>query len=124
LFALTWPIFIEMMLYILMGNADTIMLSQYSDNAVAAVGVANQILSTAIIMFGFVASGTSVLVAQHLGARQEKQASEVSAVSLGVNLIFGMLISGILFFFAPQFMTWMKLPDELMGDALIYMRIT
>src|SRR5690606_37346009 len=24
---------------------------------------------------------------------------------------------------APQFMTWMKLPEELMGDALVYMRI-
>ena len=37
LFALTWPIFIETLLYMLMGNADTLMLSQYSDDSVAAV---------------------------------------------------------------------------------------
>ncbi|MGG3832854.1 MATE family efflux transporter, partial [Geobacillus thermocatenulatus] len=45
LFSLTWPIFIETLLYMVMGNADTLMLSQYSDHAVAAVGVANQIIA-------------------------------------------------------------------------------
>src|SRR5690606_33566514 len=45
LIALTWPIFIEMLLHMLMGNADTFMLSQYSDESVAAVGVANQVMN-------------------------------------------------------------------------------
>lgn len=68
LFALTWPIFIELLLHMLMGNADTLMLSQYSDKAVAAVGVTNQILSVIIVMFGFVAQGAAILIAQNLGA--------------------------------------------------------
>lgn len=72
LFALTWPIFIELLLHMLMGNADTLMLSMYSDNSVAAVGVANQILSLIIVMFGFIATGTAVLVAQHFGANNQK----------------------------------------------------
>ena len=36
---LTGPIFIEMVLIILLGTVDTVMLSQCSDNTVAAVGV-------------------------------------------------------------------------------------
>lgn len=71
LFALTWPIFIEVLLHMLMGNADVLMLSQYSDDSVAAVGVANQILFMLIVMFGFIATGTSILVAQYLGAKIE-----------------------------------------------------
>lgn len=69
LFALTWPLFIEFFLHMLMGNADTLMLSLYSDNSVAAVGVSNQILSLVIVMFGFIAAGTAILVAQNLGAK-------------------------------------------------------
>ena len=38
------PIFIETLLIMMLGAVDTIMLSQYSDNAVAAVGVVNQLI--------------------------------------------------------------------------------
>lgn len=70
LFALTWPIFIELLLHMLMGNADTLMLSQYSDQSVAAVGVSNQLLSLVIVMFGFISTGTAVLIAQSIGAKK------------------------------------------------------
>ncbi|MCG0041004.1 hypothetical protein LV454_28885, partial [Escherichia coli] len=74
LFSLTWPIFIEVSLYMFMGNADTLMLSQYSDNSVAAVGVSNQILNLIIVMFSFIATGTTVIISQFLGSRQKKEA--------------------------------------------------
>jgi len=93
LFSLTWPIFIETMLYMVMGNADTLMLSQYSDHAVAAVGVANQIIALTIVLFNFVALATAVLVAQYLGAKREQEAIEVSLVSIAANLLFGLLLS-------------------------------
>ena len=35
---LTIPVFIEMALVMLLGAVDTVMLSRYSDNSVAAVG--------------------------------------------------------------------------------------
>ena len=38
------PIFVETLLVMLLGVMDTFMLSQYSDEAVAAVGMDNQIL--------------------------------------------------------------------------------
>ena len=42
LLQLTWPIFLEFLLFMLMGSADTFMLSGVSDEAVSAVGVVNQ----------------------------------------------------------------------------------
>jgi Na+-driven multidrug efflux pump len=42
--AITWPIFIELFLQMIMGSTDTIMLSYVSDEAVAAVGGANQLV--------------------------------------------------------------------------------
>ncbi|MFD1779610.1 MATE family efflux transporter [Fredinandcohnia salidurans] len=123
LFALTWPIFIELLLHMLMGNADTLMLSMYSDNSVAAVGVANQILSLIIVMFGFIATGTAVLVAQHFGANNEKSAAEVSVVSVIANLIFGLILSLIVFVWSKKLLLLMDLPVELLDEADSYLRI-
>lgn len=123
LFALTWPIFIEVLLHMLMGNADTLMLSQYSDNAVAAVGVSNQILSVIIVMFGFVATGAAILVAQNLGANREKEAGVIAMTSLGLNLWFSLILSLGLFIFSEQILGIMDLPKELMGEASVYMNI-
>lgn len=121
LFAITWPIFIEIMLHMIMGNADTLMLSQYSDDAVAAVGVSNQLLSVIIVMFGFIATGTSILVAQYLGANDERKANRFAIVSLFANVIIGILLSIILFFFSEPLLRMMNLPPELLKDATIYL---
>lgn len=123
LFAITWPIFVETLLHILMGNADTLMLSQYSDKSVAAVGVANQILFIVIVMFGFIATGTAVLVSQHLGANERQEAEVVSIVSIIVNSIFGLFLSSLLLFFGDSFLRLMKLPEELFDEAYSYLLI-
>ncbi|WP_308167090.1 MATE family efflux transporter [Bacillus sp. ISL-40] len=68
LLAITWPIFIELLLQMIMGSTDTIMLSHISDDIVAAVGVANQLVFFGILIFSFTATGTAVLISQYLGA--------------------------------------------------------
>ncbi|GAA0301124.1 putative MATE family efflux protein [Gracilibacillus halotolerans] len=123
LFALTWPIFIEILLHMLMGNADTLMLSQYSDNSVAAVGVSNQILSFIIVMFGFVAGGAAILVAQNLGAKKPLDAGKVAMTSISLNLLIGLLLSFILVIFSKQALNLMDIPSELMGEASTYMSV-
>lgn len=123
LFALTWPIFIEILLHMLMGNADILMLSQYSDDSVAAVGVANQILFMLIVMFGFIATGTSILVAQYLGAKNRALAAEVTVVSIGANLLFSVAISVVVFLFSSKLLLMMDLPPELLSEADSYLKL-
>jgi putative MATE family efflux protein len=123
LFALTWPIFIEIFLHMIMGNADTLMLSQYDDKAVAAVGVANQLLFIMIVIFGFIATGTSILVAQNLGANYKKEAGEITIVSIGVNFFLGIVLSISFIFFGDIFLHVMNLPDELFDRGLLYLQI-
>ena len=45
LFRLSWPIFIELILQLLVGNMDQVQLSHFNETAVAAVGNANQIIT-------------------------------------------------------------------------------
>ena len=49
IWTLSWPIFIEVFLQMLVGNIDQLMMSQYSPQAVAAVANGNQILNVFII---------------------------------------------------------------------------
>ncbi|MBB5174345.1 MATE family efflux transporter [Texcoconibacillus texcoconensis] len=123
LFALTWPIFIEIFLHMLMGNADTLMLSQYSDDAVAAVGVSNQIMGFIVVMFGFIATGTTILISQFLGADRKQEANQIAVVSIATNLTFGLFLSIFLMGFGDTILRLMGLPEELMDTALLYLQI-
>ena len=98
LVALTWPIFVEMLLFMLMGNIDLFMLSQYSDDAVVAMGVSNQFVQMAITIFGFVSVGTAVIISQYLGAEKHKDAKKVANVSVYLSLTFGLVLSLVFLF--------------------------
>ncbi len=123
LFSLTWPIFVEILLYMLIGNIDTIMLSRYSDNAVAAIGNANQIMSVLIIMFNVVAISTGIILSQYLGANNRKDISVVYSVAVFVNMIFSFMLSIGLVLFNRECYELINLPQSLMNDAISYTNI-
>lgn len=99
------------------------MLSQYSDDSVAAVGVANQMLNIIIVMFGFVATGCSILVAQQLGAKKDRTAAEVAVISIVANFIFGLMLSAIFVFASKPLLNLMDLPPHLLSEGKSYLII-
>ncbi|WP_082688037.1 MATE family efflux transporter [Bacillus coahuilensis] len=107
----------------LMGNADTLMLSQYSDDSVAAVGVSNSILYLIIVMFGFITTGTSILISQNLGANKDRTAKEIAVTSLAANLAIGLMLSIGLFALSSHLLSLMNLQSELMEEASKYLKI-
>ena len=121
---LTIPVFIEMALVMLLGVIDTIMLSRYSDNSVAAVGLDNQLISLVFLVYQFFSMGAAILCAQYIGAGLRKRLVQVVGMALMVNLMLGMTVSVLLFFYAEQLLQLMGLRPELMGDGLVYLRLT
>lgn len=117
------PIFIETLLIMMLGAVDTIMLSQYSDESVAAVGVVNQIVMFAFLIFEVINIGTSVLCSQYLGAKMQKNMVQVVGVALLFNLVIGLLISAILHYGATTLLGWMGLRPELLKYGIGYMQI-
>ena len=120
---LVGPILLETLLTFLLGGVDTFMLSQYSDAAVAAVGVDNQILSLVFLLFTIINAGTSVLCAQYLGAGREEKFIRVGIVALALNLVVGLAVSLTLFLGADSILTLMGLRPELMVYGRPYMQI-
>lgn len=122
-FALTWPIFVETLLRIMLGNVDTFMLSNYSDNAVAAVGVANQINHILIMLYWIVSTGTTVLISQYLGAKKNREASEVAVTAIAGSLMLGLAIGALVFVFSRQILMFLNIPPELMEYAVVFLKI-
>ncbi|MBR6852675.1 MAG: MATE family efflux transporter [Prevotella sp.] len=121
---LTIPVFIEMALVMMLGAVDTVMLSRYSDNSVAAVGLDNQLISLVFLVYQFFSMGAAILCAQYIGAGLHKRLVQVVGMALAVNLMLGVAVSALLFFKAEALLHMMGLRPELMGDGLIYLRIT
>lgn len=123
LFHLSWPIFIEAFLAMLIGNIDSLMLSNYSETAVGGIGNANQILYFLTLAFSIIASASGVVVAQYLGANIKAKISEIYTVSIFFNLVISGIVSLIIFLFSSLIFKIMKVPAELLPDATSYMKI-
>ena len=106
---ITIPVFIEIALVMLLGAVDTIMLSHYSDNSVAAVGLDNQLISLVFLVYQFFSRGAAILCAQYIGAGLRKRLVQVVGMALVVNLMLGLTVSCLLFFFAEDLLHLMGL---------------
>ena len=121
---LTIPVFIEIALVMMLGAVDTVMLSRYSDNSVAAVGLDNQLISLVFLVYQFFSMGAAILCAQYIGAGLRKRLVQVVGMALVINLMLGLTVSTLLFFYAEQLLHLMGLRPELMDDGLVYLRLT
>lgn len=123
IFTLTWPIFIEQLLRMTLGNVNVFMLSRFSDDAVAAVGVSNRMITVLMMIYGIISLGTSVTISQSLGAENRARAMKASATALVSNLCIGLLLSIIVIFIAKPFALLMGLKEELFEYSRTYVLI-
>lgn len=90
------PFFIEMLLLNLMGTINTFMLSHYSDDAVAAVGSASQILSMVLTLYTVIGTGASIVINHNLGANNKKTASDAAFCSIFFCGFFSLILGTVL----------------------------
>lgn len=121
---LTIPIFVEIALVVLVGFVDMLMLSSCGDGAVAAVGIASQIVTLVFLVYRFAASGVAVVCAQYHGAGIRKRLVQVVGAALIFNALLGFGASALLYFNAETILRMMGLREELMAEGLLYLRIT
>ncbi|TSI11758.1 MATE family efflux transporter [Lysinibacillus sp. BW-2-10] len=123
LFHLTWPIFLEVFLFMLMGLADTFMLSAVSDDAVSGVGTANQFIHIAILILEVVGNGAAIVVSQYLGSRRYFEAAKISALAVTLNLCVGLIMSVVFVLSSNHLMSMMNLQGAVLEHAQSYLII-
>lgn len=120
---LAGPMFLELLLNIFINNADTLMLSHFSEIAVGAVGNANQIMFLLILMFNIIATATSVVVAQYLGAKQYEKMNIIYTLAILFNTIVGVVLSISFVALKEPILNLMHVPTEMIPDAKTYISI-
>lgn len=123
IFRLALPIFIQMFLSICLGYVDTIMISKYSQLSVGALGNANQIMMFLRLAFSVIASATGIVVAQYLGANQDKKMNQIYTVAIAFNLVLSLAVCLIVFFFSYNLLSFVNVPLEMINESNSYMKI-
>lgn len=121
--SLATPIFLQNFLGMLMGSVNVFMLGHYSDQAVGAVGVANQYITMLLMLYSITSAGTGIVISQYLGAKDNKKSAKVSMVALMLNAVLGIILSSVFVLLSHQMVQLMNLKPAMMIDAVVYIQI-
>ncbi|MCR5501668.1 MAG: MATE family efflux transporter [Lachnospiraceae bacterium] len=123
LLILAGPMFLELLLNTMLNNVDTLMLSHYDEYAVGAVGNANTIMFMMNVLFSVIATATSVVVAQYLGAGMYDRMNMIYTLAVVVNLVVGAVLSGLFCLANPLIMNFLQVSPEMRPYSMIYIYI-
>ena len=121
--SLALPKFFQQVFQKLLGTANSAMLSRYSDAAVAAVSVSNQVLTVVTTLMDALAFGASVLVSLSLGRRDRRTAGMITSVTLFSALGLSLIVGGVLALLAEPILSMMNAEAETLALSVAHFRI-
>ena len=126
LLTLLWPLIIEQMLEILVGMADTVMVSSVGEAAISGVSLVDMINQLIITLFGALATGGAVVTSQYLGAKKPEQAARSAGQLVGLSALLGLAVAAFcLLTRCPMLrLLFGSITDDVMDAAVIYFTIT
>lgn len=120
----TIPVMLSGILQLLFNAADLVVVGQFAGSkAVAAVGATGSLTNLIVNFFIGLSVGTGVVVAQGMGARNHKKVHQAVHTAIPLAMLCGAVVSLIGILFAPQFLSWMETPTEIIDSAALYLRI-
>lgn len=117
LFALAWPLFIELLLGLAVGMIGTLLAARVSDAAGAAFALANHVLATLFILFRIIGAGVSVVVTQSVGGGRRDQADALARAALGASSWIGLLGGAAALLGAGPLLRLLNAPAEVLPLA-------
>jgi putative MATE family efflux protein len=91
LFRISIPVMIQNLIQTSLNMVDTVMIGQVGKEAIAAVGLANQVFFIMILLIFGINSGASVFIAQFWGKRDTNNIKR----TMGVSLVFGVAVTSL-----------------------------
>lgn len=117
------PSIVENLANVIVGFADTIMVATLGTVATASVGI-NSTVTWFIMSFSTLfAVGTTVQVAQSIGANNKTRAERAAINGLSTGLIGFVIIFILIFLLSPFIPKWLGAEAEILPDAISYLRI-
>lgn len=102
---------------------DTLMIGQLGEQAIAAVGLANQMFFLISLLFFGISSGSSIFMSQYWGAGNEKNIKRVIALSVTIAFLGAGLASIASFFIPTQLMHIFTYDKVVVDFGVTYLKI-
>ncbi|MDC7244771.1 MAG: MATE family efflux transporter [Sphaerochaetaceae bacterium] len=120
---LSVPIMIQNLLISSLSFIDTLMITTVSEEALAAVGLANQMFFLINLFYFGVSSGSAIFVAQYWGAQQIRNLQKTMGIALTVGLIGAFISASVSFFFPRAIMHIFSYDEVVVAYGVDYLRI-
>lgn len=122
LFAL--PLMCSGMLQLLFNAADVVVVGQFAGHtALAAVGANSSLINLLTNLFIGLSIGSNVLVARYYGAKKQERLKEAIHTSMLLSIFSGIALTILGLVFAKGILVMMQTPENVLGQAVLYIRI-
>ncbi len=124
LFIYSVPLILTNVVQLLFHAADVTVLGiMVDESAVAAVGACGPIISLLVSLFASFATGANILIAKHVGARDEARSRKATGTALVIGFLSGFIMLIIAEIFARDILILMKCQESVLDLAVKYMQI-
>ena len=123
LFFMSLPIFVELLLQLLVGNIDQMMVSRVSQQSVASIVNANQIMNLVIIVLSMASTAATVILSHYLGAEDKANSSRTCMVSILMITVVSLLSTLLVFAGYKPLYKALRVPEEIFDEASLYLLI-
>lgn len=118
------PLMLSGILQLLFNAADIVVVGRFAGNeSLAAVGSTGSLINLIINIFIGLSVGANVLVARFYGANQTDELKAMVQTAIATSVISGILLVFVGFFVAKPALLLMGTPDNVISQAVLYMRI-
>ncbi|MCC8127218.1 MAG: MATE family efflux transporter [Clostridiales bacterium] len=120
------PLFFEQLLAMLVGMADTLIVSYAGESAVSGVSLVNQFNMILIYLFTALASGGAVIISQYIGNRKMDAAGESASQLLLFSTCFSLVIASLVVAGNESLLRLLfgSVDQEVMDACVTYLRIS
>ncbi len=120
----TIPIILTSFLQLLFNAADLVVVGRFcGSESVGAVGATSSLVALIVNLFNGIAIGAGVVVAQAIGAGDERQTRRTVHTAMPLAAVSGVIIAVVGMLFAPTMLKWMATPPEFIELSVLYVRI-
>ena len=118
------PLMLSGVLQLLFNAADIVVVGQFTGSeALAAVGSTGALNNLIVNIFLGLSIGSSVLTARYYGAQDFDDVQDVVHTSMLLSAVSGVALIFIGILLAPLLLELMGTPDNVLNQAVLYMRI-
>jgi putative MATE family efflux protein len=122
----TLPLLLSGVLQTLYNAADVAVVGNFaedSERSLAAVGSTGSLTNLIVGLFLGLSVGTCVVLSQHLGAKQDKDSSEVVHTAMLSSVFIGLVLAVIGIALSKPLLLMMATPENVIDLSSLYMRI-